>query len=163
MNRAKVRFNGMDAFIIVVLVLVIAAGVYLLSGGSGEAAVTSSKNVEVTAAVELTSQNKEFTETVAVGDVVYVGEKEKAKAVVSKVEVETAKSTGYDILEGQVLRSEIPDVYDVKVSFSGSGVETEGAIELDGSAIRVGQSVVLSSKNWAGEGYVVGLEASDAQ
>ena len=162
MNRAKVKFNGMDVFILVVLVMVIAAGAYFLSGGS-DAVVTVAENVNVTATVELTSQDKAFTELVAVGDVVYIGEKEKAKAIVSDVEVNPAKSTGYDIIEGRVLRSEIPDVYDVKISFAGSGVETESAVQLDGSAIRVGEKVVLSSKNWAGKGYVIGLEATKAE
>ncbi len=163
MSRAKIKFNGMDVFILVVLVLVVAAGAYILFGTGAEVVNTSAENVEVNATVELTSQNKDFADNVAVGDVVYVGEKEKAEAVVSKVEAVPAKATGYDILEGRVIRAEIPEMYDVKISFSGSGTESDSTIALDGSAIRVGQSVVLGSKNWAGKGYVIDLGTEKAQ
>ncbi len=163
MSKIKVKFNGMDLFIILVVLAVIAAAAVLLLGGSGGGAVSASKNVNVTATVELTTKDASFAELIKEGDIVLMGEKDKMEAVVSAVEVVPAKSTGYDILEGGVIRAEIPGEYDVRVSMTALGADTEKAIEINGVAIRVGQNMVLGSKNWAGEGYVIGLETEDAQ
>ena len=156
----KIRFNGMDLFIIIVLVAVIAAGAFILGGR--EKTVTSadgSEGTEIAFAVELTSREKDYTELIKVGDTVLVGEKDKKESVVTDVEVVPAKTTGYDILNGQVLRSELPGEYDVRVYLSGKGSESESAIKLGGTTeLRVGQGVALSSKKWTGYGYVIGLD-----
>ena len=156
----KIRFNGMDLFIIIVLVAVIAAGAFILGGR--EKTVTSadgSEGTEIAFAVELTSREKDYTELIKVGDTVLVGEKDKKESVVTEVEVGPAKTTGYDILNGQVLRSELPGEYDVKVYLAGKGSQTDSAIKLGGATeLRVGQGVALSSKKWTGYGYVIGLD-----
>ncbi len=153
----KVKFNGMDLFIVIVLVAVIAAGGYLLLGRGGGAAA-SNESVEVTTVVELTAKDKEFSELINEGDIVLIGEKEKMRTSVEKVEAVPARTTGYDIIDGRVLYAEVPDKYDVKITLVGEGTETESAIEMNGAAIRVGQGAALNSKNWAGYGYVIGLD-----
>ena len=58
----KVKFNGMDLFIIIVLVLVIAAGAFLLFGSNGTVVKNASENkTEVTFMVELTARDEAFT------------------------------------------------------------------------------------------------------
>lgn len=161
MEKKKVKWNGMDWFIVVVALAVILAGVYLLTGRGSAGGMSTSKNVEVTTVVELAGKDKEFADIIANGDIVGVGEKEKMMTEVKRIEVLPAMATGYDILEGKVLRAEVPEQYDIRVTLVGDGTEKESAIEIDGTAIKVGQNAVLSSKNWAGEGYVIGLETSD--
>lgn len=161
MEKRKVKFNGMDLFITIVITAVILAGIYLLTGKGSTGSINTSKNVEVVAVVELTVKDKEFADIIAKGDIVAIGEKEKIMTEVKGIEILPAKATGYDILDGRVLRSEIPDQYDIRVTLAGDGTEKESAIEIGGTAIRIGQKAVLSSKNWAGEGYVIGLETSD--
>ncbi len=161
MEKKKVKFNGMDLFIIIVALAVIVAGVYLLTDKGSAGGISTSKNVEVITVVELAGEDKEFADIIANGDIVGVGEKEKAMTRVENVEILPAKATGYDILDGQVLRTEIPDKYDIRVTLVGDGTEKESAIEIDGTAIRIGENAVLSSKNWAGKGYVIGLETSN--
>lgn len=163
MNKMRVKFNGMDLFIIIAAVLVVVAAAVLLFGGGGGGSVSASKNINVTATVELTTKDASFAELIKEGDLVLMGEKDKMETVVSSVEVVPAKTTGYDILQGGVFRSEIPGEYDIKVSLTALGADTEKAIEINGIAIRVGQNMVLSSKNWAGVGYVIGLETADVQ
>lgn len=161
MEKKKVKWNGMDWFILIVTLAVILAGVYLLTGRGSAGGRGASKNVEVTTVVELAGKDKEFADIIAAGDIVAIGEKEKMMTEVESIEILPAKTTGYDILDGRVLRSEVPGQYDIRVTLVGDGSETESAIEMNGTAIRVGQNAVLSSKNWAGSGYVIGLETSD--
>ncbi len=148
----------MDWFIVIVVVLILAAGAYLLLGNDGPSIISSSKNVTVTTVVELAAKDKDYTELIKEGDVVLIGEKEKMRTNVEKIEINPARTTGYDILEGRVLYSEVPEEYDIKVTLVGEGAETESDIEMNGAAIRVGQGVALNSKNWTGYGYVIGLE-----
>lgn len=161
MEKKKIKFNGMDLFIIIAVLAVILAGVYLLTGREGTGGLSASKNVEVTTVVELAGKDKAFADIIANGDIVAIGEKEKMMTEVKSIEILPAKATGYDILDGRVLRAEVPKQYDIRVTLVGDGTETESAIEMNGTAIKVGQNAVLSSKNWAGSGYVIGLETSE--
>lgn len=155
----KIKFNGIDLFIVIVIVVVIAAGIYVLGGRENSVASTENGELQLAFSVELTAQDKEYTELIKVGDKVLVGEKDKEEAVVTKVEVLPAKTTGYDILNGNVMRSELPNKYDINVYMIGAGVETDSALKLGGTTeLRVGQPAVLSSKLWTGYGYVIALD-----
>ncbi len=156
----KIKFNGMDLFIIILVVLVALAGAYLLLG-KDNAVVSDSKNVEVSVTVEFAAQNEEFAKTPQVGDVAMIGEKSKMRTTVSEVKTPTAMATGYDTLNGQALYSEMPGDYDVQVTMVAEGLETSKDITVDGLAVRVGEKVVVSGKSWAGEGYVIGLETTE--
>lgn len=162
MSDKKMKFNGMDLFIVIMIAAVAAAGVYLAFGrGGGGTGSGSSKNVEVTTVVELLGKDEDFAGKIKVGDVVAIGEKEKMMTNVKDIEVSVAKSAGYDILEGRVLRSDVEGERDIKITLVGEGAETDSTIEMNGAAIRIGQSAVLSSKNWAGQGFVIGLDTKE--
>lgn len=155
-NKRKVKFNGMDLFIVILAIIVVAAGVYLLSGRNSGAAAP--ENVKVRATVEVTGKNEGYEDAIKVGDVVMIGEKDKLTAVIESVEVSPAKMTGYNILDGKVLRSEIPEQNDIKVTFTATGTESVNSITIDGIALRVGQNTVAFGKGWSSEGYIIGLE-----
>lgn len=156
-EKKRVRFNGMDLFICVVILAVIAAGVYMLAARrSGSAGGT--ENTVVTMTVELTGQEQNVADAINVGDVVSIGEKDKAKMTVSAVDVSPAKTIGYDIESGRVLNSEIPGQIDIKVTMTAEGTETDREIKVDNVTMRIGQGAVLSAKGWAGYGYTIGLE-----
>lgn len=158
MEKKKAKFNGMDLFIILVVVAVAASGAYLLFGREGGGNVLSSQNVLVRTVIELDVEDKEFADLIKVGDTVAIGEKEKMMTTVESVDALPAAATGYDIVDGRVIRAEIPDKYDVQITLVGDGVETDKDVQISGTAVRVGQKAVVSSKNFAGEGYIVGLE-----
>lgn len=155
------KFNGMDLFIIICLMLAVALGGYLFLGRGDTATVSDSKNVKVSVTVEFAAQDAEFAKTPQVGDVAMIGEKSKMRTTVSEVKTPTAMATGYDTLNGRVLYSEMQGDYDVQVTMVADGIETSKDITVDGLAVRVGEKVVVSGKNFAGEGYVIGLETED--
>lgn len=155
------KFNGMDLFIIICLVLAIGAGAYLLLGRGETGVVSDAKNVKVSVTVEFASQDEQFAKTPQIGDIAMIGEKSKMRTIVSDVKTPTAMATGYDTLNGQVLYSEMNGDYDVQVTMTAEGTETSKDITVDGLAVRVGEKVVVSGKNFAGEGYVIGLETEE--
>lgn len=156
MEKKKIRLNGMDFLIIIVAVTILAVGAYLLFGDSG-VSVSYDREVKAMIKVEIVAQEQNFVDVVKSGDNVEIGEKNKSHAVVEKVDVATAKNTGYDIVDGKVLRSEIPGEYDVTVTLVGDGTESEDKIKIGDNVFKVGQNAVLNSKNWAGHGYIVDI------
>ena len=161
MEDKKIKFNGMDVFIIIVVIAVAAAAIYLLFGRGDGGGVSASKNVEVTTVVELNAKDEDFTKLIKIGDPVLIGEKEKMRTNVTDMKIIPARTTGYDILDGRVLNSEVPNEYDVQITLVGEGTETDKSIEMNGTPIKVGHGVALNSKGWTGYGYVIGLDTAD--
>lgn len=156
----KIRFNGMDAFICIVIVLVAAAAIYMF-GGKGGGTKSAAKDATVNVAVELTSLDEDVAKAIKEGDMVALGEKDKAMATVSRVEIEPARTLGFDIENGRVYNSEVPKQYDAKVYMTAKGSETDSAITIDNVVMRVGQSMVLSARGWAGHGYTIEVSAEN--
>lgn len=159
-NAKKVRFNGIDAFICIIFVLVVVTAVYMFCG-KGTGTKTTEKDATVNLAVELTSLDEDVAKAIKEGDTVAIGEKDKAMVTVSKVEIEPAKTLGFDIENGRVYNTEVPQQYDAKVYMTAKGSETESAIEIDNVVMRVGQALVLSAKGWAGHGYTIELSTDN--
>ncbi len=155
----KVKFNVMDAVIVAVLLVVIVAGVLLLGGGSG--GVLSGKQEDaktIRLQVELREQEEDYTKLLKVGDVVMVGVKEKMETKVTKVEVKPAVNLAYDLNQGRVYETEVPERYDLLVTLEGEGTESETAVKINGVEAHVGAEAVLKSKNWAGVGTFLAVE-----
>ena len=155
----KIKFNVMDFLIIIILAVLVVAGSWFLVNHSRSAALSQNKTVEMT--VELVDKKKEFTELPEVGDAVVLGEKEKMDAVVTKVEIKNALMLGYDLLEGRILESEIPDRYDVQITVQADGSESPAEVTINGNGVRVGMGVAMKAKNWAGYGYAIAVDALD--
>ena len=161
-NKKRIKFNGMDLFIVIVVVAVLAAAFYFFAGRGGAGSAMSS-NVSVKATVELKAKNENYASAIKPGDKVMIGEKEKMTTTVEKVEVKPAKTTGYDILDGRVLNSAVPNEYDVQVTVTADGAETDKSVEIDGVPIRVGQNAAMFGKGWSSTGYVINIEINDKQ
>lgn len=155
----KKKFNGMDVFIIIILVAVIAFGGWFLLGrgssGGGD------KDVTVYLTVEFAAQEEGLAERIAVGDSAVIGEKEKAAGTVKSVKAPIAKGMGYNNTEGWAKETEIPERYDVQVVLECKGVDTGDTIELNNNAVRVGAHTAVKSKDWAGYGVILAVEEAE--
>ena len=154
----KKKFNGMDVFIIIILIAVIAfGGWFLLVRGSGD----GDKEVTVYLKVEFAAQDEGLAERIMIGDSAVIGEKEKAPGIVKSVDAPVAKGMGYNNIEGWAKETEIPEKYDVQVVLECKGVDTGDTIELNNNAVRVGANTAVKSKNWAGYGVILAVEEAE--
>lgn len=154
----KKKFNGMDVFIIIILIAVIAfGGWFLLGRGSGD----GDKEVTVYLKVEFAAQDEGLAERIMIGDSAVIGEKEKAPGIVKSVDAPVAKGMGYNNIEGWAKETEIPEKYDVQVVLECKGVDTGDTIELNNNAVRVGANTAVKSKNWAGYGVILAVEEAE--
>ncbi len=154
----KVKFNWMDALILLVLIAAVAAGGYFLSHRSRQSSMIEDKTVDIM--VELTSKEEDFARRPQVGDVVVIGEKEKMETVVTKVEVNPAKTISYDTLNGKITEGEVPNRFDILLTLRGSGTESGQTVEINGNAVRVGMGATVKNKNWAGYGFILAVDTT---
>ena len=157
-NKKKVRFNGIDVFIVVVAIAVIAGGIFFLCGRKSSSGGAASKNVIATAVLEVTKVDKSYADAIKVGDIVLLGEKDKMTTKISKVDVKPATTIGYDTINGRVLNSEIPNNYDIDVYLTAEASESENEIQISGLPIRVGHKTTAFGKGWSSEGYITDLQ-----
>ncbi len=157
----KPKFNFIDGAILLILILVIAAGAFLLS----------SKNDVPSTAPNLTAEYKiQFTKSEAyVADMfikaaasndksVWVGEKERAKAEIVDVFVEPAHQLTAAPDKDFATWAEIPNLYDITVTLRSKASETDSQVKADNTPIRVGEEFVVRGKGFAGYGFLIDLE-----
>lgn len=151
----KAKWNWMDTVLVLLVIAVLAVGVWFVGGRGGKTA-TEDKTVSVM--IELTKRDEAFTKLPKVGDSVTLGVKEKMPATVTKVEVLPAVTQGKDILNGRYTEEPIPGLYTVRVTAEGKGTETPSTVEINGNALRVGAEAAIKSKNWAGFGFILSVD-----
>lgn len=149
----------MDTILVLMIAVIIAAGGWLLLGRGDAKGAAQSKTVEVM--VELTQQSEAFTKLPKVGDAVVLGEKEKMPATVTKVEILPAYKQGKDLIHGRYTDEPIPELYNVQITACGEGTESAAEVTLNGTAVRVGEAMAMKSKNWAGFGFVLAVDAKE--
>lgn len=156
----KIKFNWIDALIILLVICIAAVGVYFVafrSDSEGTAGMAD-KNVKAELIFEVAQTGDFFIDLPKAGDSVLLGEKGKMPATVTDVRVEGAKAVGYDKLNGAAYWADVPDSYDVFITMEADAVDTEKDITIDGTPIKVGQRVAAASKNWAAYGYMLGVD-----
>ncbi len=159
----KPKFNILDGLIILLLVLVIAAGVFLLRGtGNSAASTTEQKTVvfklQVTRAEEVLYHK--FVEAMENDEAVWIGVKERFEGKIENVEIAPASRISTDLYTGQAVLAQDPASYDITITVSVSAVETDDAILASGTAIRVGEETAIRCKEAAGYGFIIDLKTA---
>ena len=159
----KTKFNLMDCLIILIVVAVIAGGVYVLGSLKGGSTATDSQAATVRYTIELAKEDEEilnlFVAAAERGDSCYVGEKERAEAVVKEVSYTLAKLMTNDVKTGEVFWAYIPNKYSINVTLESTGFETETDIKAgSGTVLKVGTETSVKGKGYAGYGFITSLE-----
>lgn len=155
----KAKWNAMDTLLVLMLAAILAAGGWFFLGRGDTKTAAENKTVEVM--VELTQQSEEFTKLPKVGDTAVLGEKEKMPATVTKVDILPAYKQGKDILSGRYTDQPIPELYNVQITVCGEGTESDSQVAINGTAIRTGEPMAIKSKDWAGFGFVLAVDAKE--
>ena len=159
----KTKFNFMDCLIILVVVAVIAGGVYILGNLKGGSAGEGSQAATIRYTIELAKEEEEvlnrFVAAAENQDSCYVGEKERAKAIIREVTYTEAKLQTTNKKTGEVFWADIPDKYCINVTLESEGTETDSSIMADsGTNLKVGIETSVKGKGYAGYGFITELE-----
>ncbi len=161
----KPKFNFIDGLIIFVLVLVIAAGSYLIFARQNQTS-TNSNGVSVAEyKVQLTQVEPKvgelFEDALENGEKVLVTEKEKIEATLMDVLIEPARELLTDNIRKEERWAEFPDLCDVTVTLRSEVSENDTQINAGTTPLRVGERLAVKGRGFAGQGFIIGLDIVD--
>lgn len=159
----KPKFNLIDGLIILLLVAVIAAGIYLIKGSSASKSnLIEAKNSVAEYQVQFTQSEMYlfdlFKNAQESGESVWVGEKERFEGKIVDVTAAAATTLGTDYKNGKAVLSEYTNLYDITVTLRSDVVETASSISAAGNRLLTGSEVAVKGKGFAGYGFIIDLK-----
>lgn len=154
MSKRKLRFNAIDALII----LVIAAAVFVLLYVFvfSERGTQTSAEVNYTTihyVVELTNIDEHLEDAVKKGQAVEDAVERKKIGTVSGVQAIPYEKVTFDYENGRETAAAVEGKITLKISIEAQAVESDRAFTVDGCEIRVGQQYSLILPDLYGYGY----------
>ena len=153
MSKRKLRFNAVDALII----LVIAAAVFVLlyvfvfSGRGTQAAEVNYTTIHYV--VEIQNIDEHLEDAVKKGQLVEDAVERKKIGTVSGTQAVKFEKNTFDYENGQMTTSAVDGKITLKITIEAQAVETDRAFTVDGCEIRVGQQYSLILPDLYGYGY----------
>jgi len=154
MSKRKLRFNAIDALII----LVIAAAVFVLLyvfvfSGRGTQTAAEVNYTTIQYVVELQNIDEHLEDAVKKGQLVEDAVERKKIGTVSGVQAIPYEKVTFDYESGRETVASVEGKITLKISIEAQAVETDRAFTVDGCEIRVGQQYSLILPDLYGYGY----------
>lgn len=154
MSKRKLRFNAIDALII----LVIAAAVFVLLyvfvfSGRGTQTTAEVTTTTIRYVVELQNMDEHLQDTVKKGQLVEDAVERKKIGTVSGIQAVPFEKITFDYVNGRETTSSVEGKVTLKITIEAQAVETDRAFTVDGCEIRVGQQYSLILPDLYGYGY----------
>ena len=157
----KPKFNIIDGLIVLLVVAIIAAGIYLLGGnkqtdGTGAENTTAIFQLQL-AKVDESLYNK-FLAAMEADETVWIGVKERFPGKIDMLEKSPASKITTNTQTGTAVVAEDPNLFDITIHINTPVLETSSEISAAGTPIRVGEEVAVRGKGFAGYGFVIDLK-----
>ncbi len=154
MSKRKLRFNVIDALII----LVIAAAAFVLLyvfvfSGRGTQAAAEVTTTTIRYVVELQNMDEHLQDAVKKGQLVEDAVERKKIGTVSGIQAVPFEKITFDYVNGREATSSVEGKVTLKITIEAQAVETDRAFTVDGCEIRVGQQYSLMLPDLYGYGY----------
>ncbi|MBR5312718.1 MAG: DUF4330 domain-containing protein [Clostridia bacterium] len=162
MSKRKLRFNGIDALII----LVIAAAVFVLlyvfvfSGRGSQQTAAEVTYTTIHYVVELQNIDEHLEDAVKKDQRVEDAVERKKIGTVSGVQAVPFEKVTFDYQNGRETFSSVDGKITLKITIEAQAVETDRAFTVDGCEIRVGQQYSLILPDLYGYGYCTEIIAN---
>jgi len=158
MRKRKLRFNAIDALII----LVIAAAVFVLLyvfvfSGRGTQTAAEVTTTTIRYVVELQNMDEHLQDAVKKGQLVEDAVERKKIGTVSGIQAVPFEKITFDYVNGRETTSSVEGKVTLKITIEAEAVETDRAFTVDGCEIRVGQQYSLILPDLYGYGYCTEL------
>lgn len=158
MSKRKLRFNAIDALII----LVIAAAVFVLLyvfvfSGRGNQTAAEVNYTTIQYVVELQDIDERLESVVKEGQAVEDAVERKKIGKVCGVQSEPYNKVIFNYNTGEEAKASVEGRITLKITIEAQAVETDRAFTVDGCEIRVGQQYSLILPGLYGYGYCTNL------
>lgn len=157
MNKRKLRFNAVDAVLILVLAAVIFAVLYIFvfSEDKNQTVDTGEKNIRYTVLVQ--NLDEFYDDYISQGQPVTDAIERKSIGTVTGVQVSPMYKTTFDYESGRETESLVEGKINVKITIEAKAQETDRAFTVGGCTIRVGKQYSLMLPDIYCVGYCIDI------
>ncbi len=157
MTKRKLKFNAVDALIILLIaaVIFVLAYIFILSENKDDSTAENYKTIQYV--IEVNNIEERFAESVKEGQAVQDAVQRKNIGTVVGVQPVEYRKSGFDYENNVETVSSVEDKITLKITIEAQAVDTERAFIVDGCEIRVGQRYSLILPEMYGVGYCVFL------
>ncbi len=156
-NSNKGRFGVVDALVILLVVLLACGGFWYYFSGR---LLDSGKEVNLTYEVRITALRSELTSQVNYGDKVFDSVYGEYVGTVEKVRTEQYTEQVMDKSSGELVNAVKSGYYNMYITVNATAQYKEPFYYINGSEIRVGESVYLRLADFCGEGYCTSVSVA---
>lgn len=158
MNRRKLRFNAVDAILLIIIAVVIFAVLYIFvfSEDSNQSADSNFKNIQYTILVQ--NLDEHYDEMIKVGQPVTDGVEKKGIGTITGIQDTPMVKTAFDYIEGKEVDVTVEGKINVKITIEAQAAETDHAFTVDGCEIRVGEQYSLMLPDIYCVGYCIDID-----
>ena len=157
----KKRFSVMDAVIIVAVIAVVFVGLSVLSIVNLNKVTDAGKETkEISLVVELTNMDDRLKDELmaAVGEEVSISNNDDSFGKIAGVTYRRAKMTTFDMINGQYLLQERTKNWDVYVTIDATAVDSDRAVTVGETEVKVGAKAFVKTKNVGPSGFVLSVD-----
>ncbi len=157
MTKRKLKFNAIDALIILLIAAVVFVLLYIfvLSENKDDSTAVNYKTIQYV--VEVSNIEERFAESVKEGQAVQDAVKRKNIGTVVGVQPAEYRKSGFDYENNVQTTSLVENKISVKITIEAQAVDTERAFTVDGCEIRVGERYSLILPDMYAVGYCIDL------
>ena len=158
--KGRIKFNAVDFFVILIVVLAVAALVmYFLPGITERFA--SDGEAEITYVLEFRGVDSSFIANIQGGDKVYDAGQNFNMGVVKSVETEPYRTLEYDNVLGEAVMKDHPEMKTLIITVTASAIYTENeGYSINGERIAVGGKYNVRFPNFTGAAYCTHVKLS---
>lgn len=154
MSKRKLRFNAIDALIILVIAAAAAVLLYVfVFSGRGTQTAAEVTTTTIRYVVELQNMDEHLQDAVKKGQLVEDAVERKKIGMVSGIQAVPFEKITFDYVNGRETTSSVEGKVTLKITIEAQAVETDRAFTVDGCEIRVGQQYSLMLPDLYGYGY----------
>lgn len=156
-KEKKIKFNSIDALVVVVLIVAVLIGVKILNM---KPIIQDTEKRVVTAVVEIKEAEKALIDKIQVGDKIFLTVDNVDQAtVVAKAEAIPNEVVGLDQESNTYKYTSSPNSkHATLVTIEADVKEDDANIYVGGTSLKVGKPVYIKGKGYSSKGYVVELE-----
>ncbi len=158
MNRRKLRFNAVDAILLVIIAAVVFAVLYIFvfSGNRNQSSDSYYKNIQYTILVQ--NLDEHYDEMIKIGQPVTDGVEKKSIGTIAGIQETPMVKTNFDYIEGKEVDVDVEGKINVRITIEARASETDRAFTVDGCEIRVGEQYSLMLPSIYCVGYCIDID-----
>ncbi len=161
MSKRKLRFNAVDALIILVIAAAVLVLLYVFVFSERDTQTQETKLTKIEYVVELTEIPEHFAGVVQEKQPVQDAVERKQIGTVVGAEDNPYQKVIFDYESGEQVAAAVDEQIVIKVTIEANAEETDRAFIVDGCEIRVGQQYSLIFPHLYGYGYCTSLKVKD--